>query len=118
MKKIINIIAMILIIGAAAIVTNTNKLDNELNKDDFKIIDTYVTDSNSTVIEFNDNSYAVINYSKDIYEFIPCELGDWEVKVNNKDELIMVIKSYMSYKYNMHDAEIENDEIFKNGNLM
>ena len=117
MKKLINITIIFIFVGALAIANNKiNKLENKLiennniistsiekieNKD-FKIIDTYVTGADNTIIEFNDYSYAVINHNKNIYKFIPSELGDWDVKTDNKEDLIKVIKSYMMYKYNMN----------------
>lgn len=90
----------------------------ESNEKDFKIADTYTTKSNNTVIEFNDKSFAVINESKDTFEFTPSECGDWEIKVKDRSELIKVIKTYMQNKYNMNDNTIDNSTIFKDNNII
>ena len=131
MKRLINIITIILFCGALAIANNKiNKLENQIksinNKEvvqasaveevekEFKIINTYVNKSNNNIIEFNDNSYVVINHNKNIYEFYAAECGDYEIQASNQIELINIIKTYMVNKYNMDDLEVENNSIFKN----
>ena len=131
MKKLIYTIAIILFCGALAIANNKiNKLENQIesmnNKEvvqaaaveevekEFKIVNTYVNKSNNNIIEFNDNSYVVINHDKNIYEFYAAECGDYEIKARDQIELINIIKTYMGNKYNMNDLEVENNSIFKN----
>lgn len=131
MKKVINIITIILFCGALAIANNKiNKLENQIeslnNKEvvqaaavekvekEFKIVNTYINKSNNNIIEFNDNSYVVINHDKNIYEFYTAECGDYEIQASNQIELINIIKTYMVNKYNMDDLEVENNSIFKN----
>ena len=131
MKKLIYTITIILFCGALAIANNKiNKLENQIksinNKEvvqasaveevekEFKIINTYVNKSNNNIIEFNDNSYVVINHDKNIYEFYAAECGDYEIQASNQIELINIIKTYMVNKYNMDDLEVENNSIFKN----
>lgn len=131
MKKVINIITIILFCGALAIANNKiNKLENQIeslnNKEvvqaaavekvekEFKIVNTYINKSNNNIIEFNDNSYVVINHDKNIYEFYTAECGDYEIQASNQIELINIIKTYMVNKYNMDDLEVENNNIFKN----
>ena len=135
MKKLIYTITIILFCGALAIANNkTNKLENQIKsmnskevvqaaaveevKKDFKIINTYVNKSNNNIIEFNDNSYVIINHNNNIYEFYAAECGDYEIKAINHIELINIIKTYMINKYNMDDLEVENHNIFKNNNLI
>ena len=128
MKKIITII---LLCGALAIANNKiNKLENQIEnnevvevaatqevKKDFKIVDTYVTESGNTVIEFNDKTSVVINRDKNIFEFYPIECGDWEIVVNSYENLIGIIKTYMYNKYDMTYQEINASNIFNNANL-
>ena len=131
MKKIINIIIIVLIFTVLAItnnkiikVENQNKNNEVVEvaaaqkvKKDFKIVDTYVTESGNTVIEFNDGSAAVINQNKNIFEFYPIECGDWEIVVNSHENLIGIIKTYMYNKYDMAYQEINASNIFNNANL-
>lgn len=134
MKKLIYIINIILFVGALAIANNKiNKLENQIEsinsnavvqaaaveevEKEFKIINTYVNKSNNNIIEFNDNSYVVINHDKNIYEFYAAECGDYEIQASNQIELINIIKTYMINKYNMNDLEVENHSIFNNKNL-
>ena len=131
MKKLIYTITIILFCGALAIANNKiNKLENQIKsinnntvvqaaavekvEKEFKIINTYVTESENMVIEFSDQSAAVINQNKKLYEFYPIEGGDYEIKASNQIELINIIKTYMVNKYNMDYLEVENNRIFKN----
>lgn len=128
MKKLINTITIILFCGALAIANNKiNKLENKIEsinnstvveaaavEKEFKIVNTYVNKSNNNIIEFNDNSYVVINHNKNIYEFYAAECGDYEIQASNQIELINIIKTYMVNKYNMDYLEVENNSIFKN----
>ena len=131
MKKLIYIINIILFVGALAIANNKiNKLENQIKsmnskevvqaaavekvEKEFKIVDTYVNKSNNNIIEFNDNSYVIINHNNNIYEFYSAECGDYEIQASNQIELINIIKTYMVNKYNMNDLEVENNSIFKN----
>ena len=133
MKKYINITIAIIIflIGVFAVASNKintiegiNKIINnkevvqaaaveEVEKE-FKIINTYVNKSNNNIIEFNDNSYIVINHDKNIYEFYAAECGDYEIQASNQIELINIIKTYMINKYNMLESEVNQNDIFKN----
>lgn len=136
MKKYINItmVTIIFLIGAFAIANNKintiegiNKIINnkevvqaaaveEVEKE-FKIVNTYINKSDNNIIEFNDNSYVIINHDKNIYEFYAAECGDYEIPASNHSELINIIKTYMINKYNMNDLEVENHSIFNNKNL-
>lgn len=135
MKKLIYTLTIILFCGALAIANNKiNKLENQIEnmnnnntvvqvatvekvEKEFKIINTYVNKSNNNIIEFNDNSYVVINQDKNVYEFYSSECGDYEIKASNQTELINIIKTYMINKYNMNDLKVEKHDIFKNVNL-
>lgn len=131
MKKLIYTITIILFCVALAIANNKiNKLENQIKsinnnavvqaaaveevEKEFKIVNTYINKSNNNIIEFNDNSYIVINHNKNIYEFYAAECGDYEIKASNQIELINIIKTYMVNKYNMDDLEVKNNSIFKN----
>ena len=110
MKKIISAIIAVLIIGALAMINNKE------TKEEFKIVNTYVTESGNTVVDFSDNSAAVINHDKGIYEFYTPECGDWELSVDNHENLINVVKTYIINRYNIQDAD--NHQVFKNVNLV
>ena len=131
MKKLINTITIILFCAALAIANNKiNKLENQIKsinnntvvqaaavekvEKEFKIINTYVNKSNNNIIEFNDNSYVVINHDKNIYEFYAAECGDYEIQASDQIELINIIKTYMINKYNLSESEVNKDNIFKN----
>ena len=131
MKKLIYTITIILFCGALAIANNKiNKLENQIEsinnnaactvaaveevEKEFKIINTYVNKSNNNIIEFNDNSYVVINHDKNIYEFYAAECGDYEIQARDQIELINIIKTYMFNKYNMLESEVNQNDIFKN----
>lgn len=95
----------------------TQEIIKEEIKEEFKILNTYVNNSDSTIIEFTDGSYAVINVPKNYYEFYPVELFDYEVIGQDREQLHNIIKSYMMGKYNLTLEEVENHEIFNNKNL-
>ena len=131
MKKVINIITIILFCGALAIANNKiNKLENQIeslnNKEfvqaaavekvekEFKIVNTYINKSNNNIIEFNDNSYVVINHDKNIYEFYAAECGDYEIQARDQKELKNILITYMINKYNLSESEVNKDNIFKN----
>ena len=137
MKKLMYIISIILCFGALVVTNNKiNKLENQIDnmnnnnnksvvkalevsavegvEKEFKIINTYINNSNSNIIEFNDNSYVVINHDKNIYEFYAAECGDYEIQASNQIELINIIKTYMFNKYSMLESEVNQNDIFKN----
>ena len=119
MKRLINIVMITLFCGALVITSNkTNQSAVQEVRKEFKIINTYVNKSNSNIIEFNDNSYAVINKDKNIYEFTPSECGDYEIKAEDLEQLTNIIKTYMINKYNVDESEIDKDNIFKNDILV
>ena len=119
MKKIIYIVMIILFCGALVITSNkTNQSAVQEVGKEFKIINTYVNKSNSNIIEFNDNSYAVINKDKNIYEFYATECSDYGIKAQDTKELTNIIKTYMLNKYNMNESELDKDNIFKNDILV
>ena len=137
MKKLMYIISIILCFGALVVTNNKiNKLENQIDnmnnnnnksvvkalevsavegvEKEFKIVNTYINKSNNNIIEFNDNSYLVINHNKNIYEFYATECGDYGIKAQDTKELTNIIKTYMLNKYNMNESELDNDNIFKN----
>ena len=137
MKKLMYIISIILCFGALVVTNNKiNKLENQIDnmnnnnnksvvkalevsaveeiEKEFKITNIYVNKSNNNIIEFNDNSYAVINTDKNIYEFYATECGDYGIQAQDKKELTNIIKTYMINKYDISESELEKDNIFKN----
>ena len=95
----------------------TKEIVKEEIKEEFNIYDTYVNNSDSTIVEFTDGSYAVINVPKNYYEFYPVELFDYEVIGHDREQLHSIIKSYMMGKYNLTLEEVDSHEIFENKNL-
>ena len=121
MKRFINIITIILFILTISIINNKSVEEVaavEGVEKEFKIVNTYVNKSNNNIIEFNDNSYVVINKEKNIYEFTPSECGDYEIKARDQKELKNILITYMINKYNLSESELENDNIFKNDILV
>ena len=118
MKRLINIITIILCL--TLVITNKSVAQAptvEGVEKEFKIINTYINNSNSNIIEFNDNSYIVINHNKNIYEFYAAECGDYEIKAEDLEQLTNIIKTYMINKYNINESELDKDNIFKNAIL-
>lgn len=122
MKRLINIITIIFCCLALVITSNNKSVAQvptvEGVEKEFKIINTYINNSNSNIIEFNDNSYLVINHNKNIYEFYATECGDYGIQAQDTKELTNIIKTYMLNKYNMNESELDNDNIFKNDILV
>ena len=122
MKRLINIITIIFCCLALVITSNNKSVAQvptvEGVEKEFKIINTYINNSNSNIIEFNDNSYLVINHNKNIYEFYATECGDYGIKAQDTKELTNIIKTYMLNKYNMNESELDKDNIFKNDILV
>ena len=121
MKRFANIITITLFILTISIINNKSVEEVaavEGVEKEFKIINTYINNSNSNIIEFNDNSYLVINHNKNIYEFYATECGDYGIKAQDTKELTNIIKTYMINKYNMNESELDKDNIFKNDILV
>ena len=115
MKKLIYIVMITLFCGALVITSNkTNQSAAQEVEKEFKIVNTYINKSNNNIIEFNDNSYLVINHNKNIYEFYATECGDYGIKAQDTKELTNIIKTYMLNKYNMNESELDKGNIFKN----
>ena len=115
MKRLINIITIILCL--TLVITNKSVAQTptvEGVEKEFKIINTYINNSNSNIIEFNDNSYIVINHNKNIYEFYAAECGDYEIKAEDLEQLTNIIKTYMLNKYDFLESEVNKCNIFKN----
>ena len=112
MKKFINIITITLFILTILIINNKSVAQVptvEGVEKEFKIVNTYINKSNNNIIEFNDNSYLVINHNKNIYEFYATECGDYGIKAQDTKELTNIIKTYMINKYDISKSELEKD---------
>ena len=119
MKKLIYIVMITLFCGALVITSNkTNQSAAQEVEKEFKIVNTYVNKSNNNIIEFNDNSYIVINHNKNIYEFYAAECGDYEIKAEDLEQLTNIIKTYMLNKYDFLESEVNKCNIFKNDILV
>ena len=121
MKRFANIITITLFILTISIINNKSVEEVaavEGVEKEYKIVNTYINKSNSNIIEFNDNSYIVINHNKNIYEFYATECGDYGIKAQDTKELTNIIKTYMINKYNMNESELDKDNIFKNDILV
>ena len=119
MKRFANIITITLFILTISIITNNKSVAQVPTVEkEFKIVNTYINKSNSNIIEFNDNSYVVINHDKNIYEFYAAECGDYEIKAEDLEQLTNIIKTYMINKYDISESELEKDNIFKNDILV
>lgn len=116
MKRLINIITITLFILTISIINNKSVAQVptvEGVEKEFKIVNTYVNKSNNNIIEFNDNSYVVINEDKNIFEFYAVEVGDYEIKAEDLEQLTNIINTYMINKYDISESELEKDNIFK-----
>ena len=121
MKKFINIITITLFILTILIINNKSVAQVptvEGVEKEFKIVNTYINKSNNNIIEFNDNSYIVINHNKNIYEFYAAECGDYEIKAEDLEQLTNIIKTYMLNKYDFLESEVNKCNIFKNDILV
>ena len=121
MKRFANIITITLFILTISIINNKSVEEVaavEGVEKEFKIVNTYINNSNSNIIEFNDNSYIVINHNKNIYEFYATECGDYGIKAQDTKELTNIIKTYMLNKYNINESELDKANIFKNDILV
>ena len=48
--------------------------------------------------ELNDGSFYIVNTIKGEYIFQPVDLGDWDVKVDNMEQLENIVATYISMK--------------------
>ena len=100
MKRFANIITITLFILTILIINDKSVAQVptvEGVEKEFKIVNTYINNSNSNIIEFNDNSYAV-------------ETGDYEIKAEDLEQLTNIIKTYM---FNKYDILVSEEESFK-----
>lgn len=77
----------------------------EINKTEYK--NTY---------ELKDKSYFIIDKEKNLYLFQAVELGDWDIQVNNEEELKKVIETYFINKYNTETSKTIDkiEKVFEN----
>ena len=55
--------------------------------------------------ELKDKSYFIINKKENLYLFQAIELGDWDIQVNNEEELKKVIETYFINKYDTETSK-------------
>lgn len=52
------------------------------------------------IYNYNNGSWAYVNDTKGVYEFLPEELGDWSYYLESKEDLKHIIATYGSIKTN------------------
>ncbi len=78
----------------------TTYATNNNNTKEFYVTSDTTNNDGKRLIEFNDGSWCVINEKDDTYIFQPFELGDWDYKLDNIQELENIIKTYYDFNLN------------------
>lgn len=53
-----------------------------------------INDNGDVVIDYSNNSYAIYNIEKNIYQFYPAETNDYPVELNSVEQLYNCIATY------------------------
>lgn len=78
----------------------TTYATNNNNTKEFYVTSDTTNNKGKRLIEFNDGSWCVINEKEDTYIFQPYQLGDWDYKLDNIQELENIIKTYYDFNLN------------------
>lgn len=62
----------------------------------FEAIKTYTQEDGDIITEYNNGSWSLINEATKTYCFQPVELGDWDYKLESKEDLTNIIATYKS----------------------
>lgn len=66
--------------------------------DTIYIVNSYMKENGNLVIEYNDDSYAVMNNVNNYFEFIPSITEDYGMMFNNANDFINCVSTYKSIK--------------------
>lgn len=75
-----------------------------IEKEKENIFEINKTEYNNTY-ELKDKSYFIIDKKENLYLFQASELGDWDIQVNNEEELKKVIETYFINKYDTETSK-------------
>jgi hypothetical protein len=86
-----------------------------IEKEKENIFEINKTEYNNTY-ELKDKSYFIVDKEENLYLFQAIELGDWDIQVNNEEELKKVIKTYFINKYDTETSKTidEIEKFFEN----
>lgn len=73
-----------------------------------------LTPSGTTVYDFTDGAYVLLNHEKNIYEFAPAFMGDWTYELENERSLAMCVLTYLE---NTGVLEITGSKWFDDGSI-
>lgn len=65
----------------------------------------YTETEYKNVYEFKDTTWFIIDRQSNEYVFQPCELGDWDYELKNKEELSKIMATYFINKYNVEETK-------------
>lgn len=65
-----------------------------------KVTNKYTQKDGDKIIELSDDSYILYNKKENKYIFQPVCMGDWDLRLNNKQELKDVVTTYIEIKNN------------------
>lgn len=73
-----------------------------------------LTPSGTTVYDFTDGAYVLLNHEKNIYEFAPAFMGDWTYELENERSLAMCVLTYLE---NTGVLEVTGSKWFDDGSI-
>lgn len=104
MKKMIKTLtASLLILGGMQVVAHADTFE----------VQSYETGyNNGAVVNYTNGSYTYADDSRNIYEFVATELGDWGFECNSKAELDEIVEDYKEFK---NTEKLEKDFYITDG---